>query len=122
MAVLHEIIRALWHQDFSALAQPGVIWGVYAVLFATLFLENGFLPASFFPGDTLLLLAGALVARGVMEPIPTVLILTAAASLGCWLSYLQGRWLGHTKRVQGWLAQLPPNYTTRAQGCRSCHR
>jgi hypothetical protein len=33
----------------------------------TLFLENGLLPASFLPGDSLLLLAGALIAKGVMD-------------------------------------------------------
>ncbi len=36
-------------------------------MFATLFLENGLLPASFLPGDSLLILAGALIAQGVMN-------------------------------------------------------
>jgi hypothetical protein len=72
-------------------------------MFATLFLENGLLPASFLPGDSLLLLAGALIAKGVMDFVPTVAILTAAASLGCWLSYIQGRWLGNTVTVKRWL-------------------
>ncbi|MBX9382186.1 DedA family protein, partial [Serratia marcescens] len=103
MDVLREIIHALWQQDFIALADPSVIWVVYAVLFTTLFLENGLLPASFLPGDSLLLLSGALIAKGVMGFAPTLLILTAAAGLGCWLSYIQGRWLGHTGLVKGWL-------------------
>lgn len=114
MEVLKHILHALWQQDFSALADPGVIWIIYGVLFATLFLENGLLPASFLPGDSLLLLAGALVAKGVMSFIPTLLILTAAASLGCWLSYLQGRWLGDTRLVRHWLLQLPAHYHQRA--------
>ncbi|KEY57542.1 DedA family protein [Serratia sp. DD3] len=114
MDVLREIVHALWTQDFAALADPKVIWVVYAVVFATLFLENGLLPASFLPGDSLLLLAGALIAKGVMSFIPTLIILTVAASLGCWLSYLQGRWLGHTKLVKGWLLQLPAQYHQRA--------
>ncbi|MBI3309943.1 MAG: DedA family protein, partial [Serratia liquefaciens] len=54
MDVLREIVHALWQQDFIALADPSVIWVVYAVLFTTLFLENGLLPASFLPGDSLL--------------------------------------------------------------------
>ncbi|MFV8985791.1 DedA family protein [Serratia fonticola] len=114
MDVLREIVHALWTQDFTALADPSVIWVVYAVLFTTLFLENGLLPASFLPGDSLLLLAGALIAKGVMNFIPTLIILTVAASLGCWLSYLQGRWLGHTSVVKGWLLQLPAQYHQRA--------
>ncbi|GAA3583367.1 DedA family protein [Gibbsiella greigii] len=114
MEVLKEIVHALWQQDFAALANPGVLWVVYAVLFATLLLENGLLPASFLPGDSLLLLSGALIAKGVMGYVPTLLILTIAASLGCWLSYLQGRWLGHTRVVKGWLLQLPAQYHQRA--------
>ncbi|MFG1173353.1 DedA family protein [Erwiniaceae bacterium CAU 1747] len=114
MGVLHEIVQALWHQDFTALANPDVIWVVYGIMFITLLLENGLLPASFLPGDSLLLLAGAMVAKGVMGFIPTMLILTAAASLGCWLSYLQGRWLGNTRLVKGWLLHLPAQYHQRA--------
>jgi membrane protein DedA with SNARE-associated domain len=114
MAVIHNIVQALWQHDFAALADPHVVGVVYCVMFATLFLENGLLPASFLPGDSLLLLAGALVAKGVMGFVPTIIILTAAASLGCWLSYAQGRWLGNTKIVKSWLQQLPPQYHQRA--------
>ncbi len=114
MAVLTQILHALWQHDFSVLANPNVLWIVYGVLFTTLVLENGLLPASFLPGDSLLLLAGALVAKGVMDLLPTLIILVVASSLGCWLSYLQGRWLGHTRIVKGWLLQLPAQYHQRA--------
>lgn len=114
MGVLHEIVQALWHQDFAALANPDVIWIVYGIMFTTLLLENGLLPASFLPGDSLLLLAGAMVAKGVMAFFPTLIILTLAASLGCWLSYLQGRWLGNTRLVKSWLMHLPAQYHQRA--------
>lgn len=114
MVVIGNIITALWHHDFAALADPQVVGIVYGVMFATLFLENGLLPASFLPGDSLLLLAGALVAKGVMDFVPTMLILTSAASLGCWLSYVQGRWLGNTRTVKSWLKQLPEKYHQRA--------
>ncbi|ROP58240.1 membrane protein DedA with SNARE-associated domain [Enterobacter sp. BIGb0383] len=114
MAVIQDIIAALWQHDFAALANPHVVGVVWMVMFATLFLENGLLPASFLPGDSLLLLAGALVGKGVMDFVPTVVILTSAASLGCWLSYVQGRWLGNTRVVKGWLAQLPKKYHDRA--------
>ncbi|MGQ8776460.1 DedA family protein [Serratia sp. NA_112.1] len=121
MDVLREIVHALWQQDFIALANPSVIWVVYAVLFTTLFLENGLLPASFLPGDSLLLLSGALIAKGVMAFVPTLIILTVAASLGCWLSYVQGRWLGHTSLVKGWLLQLPAQYHQRAHNLFNRH-
>ena len=114
MVVIQEIVAALWQHDFTALANPHVVGVVYLVMFATLFLENGLLPASFLPGDSLLLLAGALIAKDVMDFVPTMAVLTAAASLGCWLSYIQGRWLGNTRIVKGWLAQLPLKYHERA--------
>lgn len=114
MAVIQNIIAALWQHDFAALADPHIVGVVWFVMFATLFLENGLLPASFLPGDSLLLLAGAMVAKGVMDFVPTMIILTSAASLGCWLSYIQGRWLGNTRLVKGWLAQLPQKYHQRA--------
>ncbi len=75
MVVIQEIVAALWQHDFAALANPHVVGVVYLVMFATLFLENGLLPASFLPGDSLLLLAGALIAKGVMDFVPTIAIL-----------------------------------------------
>ena len=41
MAVIQNIITALWQHDFAALADPHVVGIVYFVMFATLFLENG---------------------------------------------------------------------------------
>ena len=67
MAVIQDIIAALWQHDFAALADPHIVSVVYFVMFATLFLENGLLPASFLPGDSLLILAGALIAQGAYD-------------------------------------------------------
>lgn len=55
-----------------------------------------------------------MVAKGVMDFVPTMVILTTAASLGCWLSYLQGRWLGNTRLVKSWLMHLPAQYRQHA--------
>lgn len=114
MAVIQDIIAALWQHDFAALADPHIVSVVYFVMFATLFLENGLLPASFLPGRQLVDTGRRIDCPGVMDFLPTIAILTAAASLGCWLSYIQGRWLGNTKTVKGWLAQLPAKYHQRA--------
>ena len=43
MAVIQDIIAALWQHDFAALADPHIVSVVYFVMFATLFLENGLL-------------------------------------------------------------------------------
>lgn len=87
---------------------------LYFVLFVILFLENGLLPAAFLPGDSLLVLVGVLIAKGAMGYPQTLLLLTVAASLGCWVSYIQGRWLGNTRTVQNWLSHLPAHYHQRA--------
>ncbi|KEY59911.1 DedA family protein [Serratia sp. DD3] len=114
MEIIKQLLHALWQQDFEMLANPSLVWTLYVLLFLILFLENGLLPAAFLPGDSLLILVGVLVAKGTMNFPVTILILTTAASLGCWLSYIQGRWLGNTRIVQNWLSHLPAHYHQRA--------
>lgn len=114
MELLTQLLNALWSQDYETLANPSMIGMLYFVLFMILFLENGLLPAAFLPGDSLLVLVGVLIAKGAMGFPETLLLLTTAASLGCWLSYIQGRWLGNTETVKGWLAHLPQKYHQRA--------
>ncbi|MEA1062469.1 DedA family general envelope maintenance protein YqjA [Apirhabdus apintestini] len=114
MELLTQLLSALWSQDFETLANPGMIGMLYCVLFIILFLENGLLPAAFLPGDSLLVLVGVLIAKGALGFPQTIVLLTTAASLGCWLSYIQGRWLGNTRIVQKWLSHLPTHYHQRA--------
>jgi len=114
MDILQALLQALWQQDYETLSDPTLVWAIYGVLFLILFLENGLLPAAFLPGDSLLILVGVLIAKGTMSFPLTVLVLTTGASLGCWVSYIQGRWLGNTRVVKGWLAQLPAKYHQRA--------
>ncbi|PHM65286.1 DedA family protein [Xenorhabdus stockiae] len=114
MEIVTDLIYALWHQDYATLSNPSLVWVIYLLLFTILFLENGVLPAAFLPGDSLLILVGVLVAQDTMDFSITLIVLTAGASLGCWVGYLQGRWLGNTKLVQGWLSHLPPHYHQRA--------
>ncbi len=114
MEIVTDLIYALWHQDYETLANPSLVWAIYILLFTILFLENGILPAAFLPGDSLLILVGVLIAKEAMNFPITLAILTAGASLGCWVGYLQGRWLGNTKIVQGCLSHLPAHYHQRA--------
>ncbi|WP_304166141.1 DedA family protein [Lonsdalea britannica] len=114
MEMIKELLNALWHQNFDILANPKLVWTIYGLLFLILVLENGLLPAAFLPGDSLLILVGVLIAKGTMNYPFTIALLTTAASLGCWMSYLQGKWLGNTKLVQSWLSHLPVHYHQRA--------
>lgn len=67
---------------------------VYAVLFAIIFCETGLVVLFFFPGDTLLFIAGALCAVGQMNLPILMLLLTTAAILGNTLNYWIGEAIG----------------------------
>jgi membrane-associated protein len=73
-------------------AQYGTL--VYAVLFAIIFCETGLVVLFFFPGDTLLFIAGALCAVGEMNLALLMLLLTTAAVLGNTLNYWIGEAIG----------------------------
>lgn len=67
---------------------------VYAVLFAIIFCETGLVVLFFFPGDTLLFIAGALCAVGEMNlPLLMFLLITAAVT-GNTLNYWIGEAIG----------------------------
>lgn len=110
MSKFFELFAALWNQDFQTLSNPEVAGTLYAILLVVLILENGFLPTTFLPGDSLLLLTGALIANGPLDYWMTIAVLTVGASVGCWIGYLQGLWLGEHKFVQKWLNRIPKKY------------
>ncbi|VFP84065.1 Inner membrane protein YqjA [Candidatus Erwinia haradaeae] len=110
MDILKSLSCALWQHDYTTLTDPSLIWALYILLFVVLFLENGLLPTSFLPGDSLLVLVGVLIAKGIINGILTLIILTLAAGLGCWVSYIQGKWLGNTFIIKKWLSYLPAHY------------
>ncbi|SQI43094.1 Inner membrane protein YqjA [Leminorella richardii] len=114
MDVIHTLWQALWHHDVAMLTNPSLVWTLYAILFTILLLENGVLPAAFLPGDSLLLLVGVLVAKDAINYPIALVVLTTGASIGSWIGFLQGRWLGNTKIVQNWLSHIPPHYHQRA--------
>ena len=73
---------------------------VYALLFLIIFVETGVVVMPFLPGDSLLFVVGALCGAGMMELVPSMLLLTAAAVAGNQSNYTIGRWIG--PRVFGW--------------------
>ena len=71
----------------------------YAGLFAILFAETGLLVGFFLPGDTLLISAGLLAARGHLHLAGVLAAMIAGAVLGDAVGYLIGRQAG--KRLYG---------------------
>ncbi len=74
------------------LAQYGVY--VYIVLFAIVFCETGLVVLFFFPGDTLLFIAGAFCATGQMSYPLLMALLIIAAVTGNTLNYYIGEAVG----------------------------
>ncbi|MES2318598.1 MAG: VTT domain-containing protein [Pseudomonadota bacterium] len=92
---LMQFLDMLVHVDKTLdvlLANYGIY--VYAVLFAIVFCETGLVVLFFFPGDTLLFIAGAYCATGDMNyAVLTALLITAAVT-GNTLNYWIGSRIG----------------------------
>ena len=93
---LMHLFDILLHVDKSLgtlLAHYGTY--VYLVLFAIVFCETGLVVLFFFPGDTLLFIAGAFCATGEMSyPLLATLLVTAAVT-GNTANYFIGEAVGH---------------------------
>ena len=95
MEFIAAFIDIVLHLDkhLALLVQQYGTW-VYAILFAIIFSETGFVVTPFLPGDSLLFVAGALAALGGMDIGVLVAVLIVAAALGNMLNYQIGRLLG----------------------------
>jgi membrane-associated protein len=99
-----DVVLNLDKHLVEMVAEYGV-W-IYAILFAIIFSETGFVVTPFLPGDSLLFVAGAVAATGAMNVHVLVALLVAAAILGNSVNYAIGRWLGRhffTDRGSRWL-------------------
>ncbi|MBD5803371.1 Inner membrane protein YqjA [Azoarcus sp. Aa7] len=95
MEFLAPLLDIVLHLDkhLEVLVSTYGIW-IYAILFAVIFSETGFVVTPFLPGDSLLFIAGALAALGNMDISLLILTLTAAAILGNTVNYSIGRYFG----------------------------
>ncbi len=97
MELLSQFIDIVLHLDIhlALLVQQYGLW-IYAILFAIVFAETGFVVTPFLPGDSLLFVAGALAAlgEGGMGIVTLMAVLAAAAALGNTLNYHIGHFLG----------------------------
>jgi len=93
--ILAQFIDIVLHLDkhLTLLVQSYGVW-VYAILFAIIFMETGFVVTPFLPGDSLLFVAGAVAAAGGMDPVLLSMVLITAALCGDNVNYWVGRYLG----------------------------
>ena len=95
MEYLAAFIDIVLHLDkhLAVLVQQYGTW-IYAILFAIIFSETGFVVTPFLPGDSLLFVAGALAALGGMNIGVLLAVLVTAAATGNMVNYQIGRFLG----------------------------
>ena len=101
MEYIATLVDIILHLDkhVAMLVQDYGTW-IYAILFAIIFSETGFVVTPFLPGDSLLFVAGAVAALGGMDIGILIAVLIVAAALGNMLNYQIGRYIG--PRVFQW--------------------
>ena len=97
MEAITELVHAVLHLD-ATLARIAAEYGswLYAMLFAIIFAETGLVVTPFLPGDSLLFVAGTVVAgtAGALSVHLLVALTIIAAILGDTVNYSIGRWIG----------------------------
>jgi len=98
---LAQFVDIVLHLDkyLPPLIQEYGIW-IYAILFAVIFSETGFVVLPFLPGDSLLFVAGLVWVQAGMDVPLLILVLSLAAITGNSLNYAIGRALGN--KVYQW--------------------
>lgn len=95
MELIKSLIDIFLHLDKylgDIINQYGAL--TYAILFAIIFAETGFVVTPFLPGDSLIFAAGTFAALGNFNIIVLFLLLTAAAVLGDAVNYYIGHKIG----------------------------
>jgi membrane-associated protein len=67
---------------------------IYLILFLIIFCETGLVVLPFLPGDSLLFIAGAFGASGMLDPVMLGALLIIAGILGNTVNYAVGRFIG----------------------------
>jgi membrane-associated protein len=94
-------------QTLASIAAEYGPW-VYALLFAIIFAETGLVVTPFLPGDSILFVAGAVVATADLNVHVLVALLIAAAVLGDSVNYSIGHYIGprvYQKQDSRWFKQ-----------------
>ncbi|VTS12675.1 VTT domain-containing protein [Streptococcus pseudoporcinus] len=75
-------------------------YGLYAfaIIFVIIFIETGLVFFPFLPGDSLLFMTGASIAKSGYNPIPFIMLLASAAIIGDYVNYSLGKKYGLSLR------------------------
>lgn len=87
----------------------------YGILFLIIFCETGLVVTPFLPGDSLLFVAGALTAKGGLNPHLLVVLLIIAAVIGDAVNFAVGRYFGERMFKNPHSKWLNPKHLAAAQ-------
>jgi membrane-associated protein len=88
----------------------------YLILFIIIMLETGLVITPFLPGDSLLFVAGAMAAAGVLELPWLILVFVLAAIIGDTLNYWIGNYVGLQVVLKRYPTLIKREYITRTYG------
>jgi membrane-associated protein len=90
--IINLIIDWVLHLDrhLDGLVQAYGVW-TYLILFVVVFCETGLVATPFLPGDSLLFAVGTFAARGSLDLVTLLVLLSVAAVLGDTVNY----WIGY---------------------------
>lgn len=92
MGIIEDLINFALHVDqyLDYLIRTFGVW-TYIILFGIIFAETGLVVFPFFPGDSLLFIAGAIASAGSLNVVWLFTAFTFGAIIGDTLNY----WIGH---------------------------
>jgi membrane-associated protein len=95
MDLLHQAVDIFLHLDkhLDDVCRNYGTW-TYAILFVIIFCETGLVVTPFLPGDSLLFAAGAMSAKGSLDPWMLFVLLSISAVIGDGVNYAIGKFLG----------------------------
>jgi len=105
MELLAAVIDFVLHIDrhLDAIVQQYGFW-TYLILFLIIFCETGLVVTPVLPGDSLLFVIGTFAARGSLDLLWSILLLSLAAIAGdtvnYWVGYLAGPKMYETERIR----------------------
>ncbi len=93
--MIDALINIFMHldQNLVTVVHDYGIW-TYLILFLIIFMETGFVITPFLPGDSLLFVAGAAAASGILEVQWLLFVFILGAVLGDTVNYWIGNYLG----------------------------
>ncbi|MGB7788505.1 VTT domain-containing protein [Methanoregula sp.] len=115
--MLESIIPLMLHLDrhFSGVVHEYGMW-TYFLIFCIIFLETGFVIMPFLPGDSLLFVAGAAAASGILDLWWLVVAIIVGAVLGDTVNYWIGNYVGIHVFIERFPNLVKKEYIDRTYG------